>query len=161
MLVPVVWAGYCLYVYRLAGSPLAWLAAQEHWNYALDRLPHRHLLRALAAIEEHGLYAELFRSGNAPIELLYTATALVFLAAVPFVWKRFGAPAACYMLLSLVIPLSGSKLEGIGRYASVLFPAFMLAGVVWSSRVFEAAVIVSCLLLSLCAVLFVGWHPLQ
>lgn len=161
MFVPVAWAGYCLYVYSLAGDPLAWLGAQQHWNYALDRLPHRHLLRTFSAIEQHGLYAELFRSGNAPIELLYSITALIFIGAVPFIWKRFGAPAGCYVLLSLLIPLSGSKLEGIGRYASVLFPAFMLAGAAWSRRVFEVALVVSCLLLALCAVLFVGWHPLQ
>lgn len=160
-LLPLALAAYCLFCYDLTGDPLAWLDAQRHWHYAIDRLPYRHLLRTLSAIEQHGLLVELRRSGNAPVEFLYTIIALVFLGAVPFIWRRFGAGLALYVGVSLLIPLSGTTLEGIGRYASVLFPAFMLAGAVTTQEIHERLVVVSALLLTLCTILFVGWHPLQ
>ena len=65
-----------------------------------------------------------------------------------------------YVLVSLLIPLSGSALEGVGRYASVLFPAFMLLGSFKSQRVHEAILIVSALFLALFIGLFVTLRPI-
>ena len=62
------------------------------------------------------------------------------------------------MLVSLLVPLSGSELEGIGRYTLVLFPLFMALATVESSRLRDAVVIVSTLFLALFSGLFVTLH---
>jgi hypothetical protein len=159
--IPLALGAFCLYSYSLADDPLAWLNAQQHWNYGIDRLPHRHLLRTFSAIEEHGLSAELRRSANAPVEFLYTVVSMTFLAAVPFIWRSLGAASALYVAVSLLIPMSGTTFEGMGRYASVLFPAFIVAGTIRPRKLFESIVVLSCVLLALCTILFVGWYPLQ
>ena len=55
----------------------------------------------------------------------YGVTALLFAASIPFVWRRFGAAYGLFMLLNLYVPLSSGAFEGLGRYCSVLFPAFI------------------------------------
>ena len=85
--------------------------------------------------------------------------ALVFLALTPAVFKRLGLAMGAYVLVSLLVPLSGSGLEGIGRYAAVLFPVFMLAGTNRSPRLHEAILIVCSIFLALFVSLFVTLHP--
>ncbi len=65
-----------------------------------------------------------------------------------------------YVLASGLIPLSSNSLEGIGRYAAVLFPGFMLLGSLESRRLHEAILISSALLLALFIVLFVTQHQI-
>lgn len=159
-MVPLALAGYSAYVYTLSGNPLGWLEAQRHWGYSLSRLPHRHLISGLSAIEQEGLYAWLLRYETAPFDFFYVTIALVFLALVPGIIRRFGWGMGLYVLASLLIPLSGNALIGIGRYASVLFPAFMLVSTVGSPRVFEAIVIVSITFRTLFLTLLIAWYPL-
>lgn len=65
-----------------------------------------------------------------------------------------------YVLASLLVPLSGSTLEGLGPYASELFPAFMLVGSMTSQRMHEAILIVSLAFQTLLICLLVTWHPI-
>ena len=58
------------------------------------------------------------------------------------------------------IPLSGNALEGIGRYAAVLFPAFMVVGSFTSPRVHEAILVASALFLALFVCLFATGRPI-
>lgn len=159
--IPLALAGFSAYVYSLSGSPLGWLEAQRHWGYSISRLPHRHIVSALSALEREGLYGWLLRYDTAPFDFFYVAVALVFLMLVPATVRRFGWGPGLYVLVSLLIPLSGSALVGIGRYASVLFPVFMLAGTFGSARVFESIVIVSAMLRTLFVTLLVAWYPLH
>ena len=73
----------------------------------------------VASMELHGPYGFLFSSPMAASYLFHGATALLFLALTPFVFKRLGFALGAYVLASLLLPLSGSDLTGIGRYASV------------------------------------------
>ncbi len=69
---------------------------------------------------------QCLQSGSAAlIDTLYGVTGLVFVLMTPFVWYRLGAGYALFMLLNLGLPLSSGLTEGIGRYCSVLFPAFI------------------------------------
>jgi len=81
-------------------------------------------------------------------------------ALVPSVFTRVGVALGAYLAVSLYVPLSGNALEGIGRYAATLFPAFMLLGTITSRRVHEAILIGSALVLSLLTSLFVGFYPI-
>jgi hypothetical protein len=160
-LVPLALVGYSTYVYALSGSPLGWLEAQSHWGYSLSRLPHRHLISGLSAIEQEGLYAWLLRYDTATFDFFYVIVALIFLVLVPGIVRKFGWGLGLYVLASLLIPLSGNALVGIGRYASVLFPAFMLISTVGSPRVFEAVLLVSVTFRTLFLVLLIAWYPLH
>ena len=86
--------------------------------------------------------------------------ALAFVALVPSVFARFGLALGAYVAVSLYVPLTGNALEGVGRYASTLFPVFMLLGCTRSRRAHEAILVTSALLLSLLSSLFVTFHPI-
>lgn len=158
--VPAALVAYCAYVYTLTGNPLAWMAAQVHWGYSLGHLPWQQLLRMIGELLEYGPYDYFFSSSIAPFEFLHGITALIFLALTPAIFRRLGVAMGSYVLVSLLVPLSSNTLEGLGRYASVLFPAFMLAGSTMPSRVSEGVVIVSVVFRTLLVSLFVTWRPM-
>ena len=93
-------------------------------------------------------------------DTLYGVTGILFLAAVPFVWRRFGAGYALFMLMNLWLPLSSGAFEGVGRYCSVLFPCFIwLAS--WKGRVAATALVVGfAVFYTLALALFTTIHPL-
>jgi hypothetical protein len=158
--IPLALAGYCAYVYTLAGDPLAWLSAQAQWGYSLGHPPWEQLLRMIERFAKHGFYDYFFVSAMAPYRLFHGIVALIFLALTPAIFKNLGVGMGAYVLASLMVPLSGSALEGIGRYAAVLFPAFMLAGTVKSPRVHEAILTIAALFLALFVCLFVANRPI-
>jgi hypothetical protein len=159
VLIPVALIGYSLYVYTLTGDPLSWMSAQEHWGYSLGHSPLQQLQRLVDAILRHGLYGYLLTSHVAPIELLQGASALVVLMLVPAVFRRLGMAMGAYVLVSLLVPLSGSALEGLGRYASVLFPVAILIGCMKSQRGYEAIVATCLVFHTILICFFVTWNP--
>jgi hypothetical protein len=96
----------------------------------------------------------------APYRLFHGVAALIFLALTPAIFKRLGVALGAYVLVSLLVPLTGSALEGVGRYSAALFPAFMLAGSAKSPRVHEAILTVAALFLALFVCLFVTGRPI-
>ena len=158
--VPVALAGYCAYVYALSGNPLGWLSAQVHWGYSLGHPPWQQLLKMIDRLVSHGVYDYFFISRMAPFRLFHGVTALIFLAITPAIFKRLGVAMGAYVLVSLLVPLSGNALEGVGRYSAVLFPAFMLVGSFKSPRVHEAILIAASLFLALFVCLFVTHYPI-
>jgi hypothetical protein len=92
--------------------------------------------------------------------LIHGSVALLVLVLTPAIFKRLGAALGTYTIVSLLIPLSGSDLQGIGRYMAVVFPIFMLLGSFRSPRVHEAILVVFSLFLALFLSLFVNWYPL-
>jgi len=158
--IPAALAGYSAFVYTLTGDPLGWMSAQAHWGYSLGHPPWQQLLRLVTDLVEHGPYGYFVSSDIAPFELLHAVPALIVLALTPAIFRRLGAAMGTYVLASLLVPLSSNTLEGLGRYASVLFPAFMLIGSVVSLRVHEAIVVVSLVFRTLLVCFFVTWQPI-
>jgi len=158
--VPFAMAGYCAYVYTLSGDPLGWLSAQAQWGYSLGHRPWQQLVQLIDQLLKYGLYDYFFVSPLAAYRLFHGAAALTFLALTPAIFKRLGAPMGAYVLVSLLIPLTGNALEGIGRYAAVLFPAFMVVGSFTSPRVHEAILVASALFLALFVCLFATGRPI-
>lgn len=159
LLVPAALAGYCAYVYSLSGDPLAWLNAQGHWGYSLGHPPWEQLLKMLGRLSKYGMYDYFFVSPMAPFRLLHGMVALMFLAVTPAIFKHLGPAMGAYVLASLLVPLSGNALEGVGRYSAVLFPAFMMAGSLKSPRAHEAILITASLFLTLIVCLFSTGRP--
>jgi hypothetical protein len=159
-LVPLGLASFCVFAWRLSGDPLGWLHAQAQWGYTVGNRPWVELTRLLDGLDKHGLYGYFFSDPLAPYHFVHGLVALVFVALTPAIFTRLGPALGSYVALSLLVPLSGNALEGIGRYAATLFPAFMLLGTIRSRRVHEAILVGSALVLSLFASLFAGFYPI-
>lgn len=159
-LLPLALAGFCAFAFSLSGDPLAWLHAQSKWGYSLGHPPWQLLLSLLGRVLKHGAYDYFFVSPMAPFRLFHGLAAFMVLALTPAVFKRLGPAMGAYVLVSLLVPLSGNALEGIGRYTAVLFPVFMVLGGLRSQRLHEALLIVAALLRSLFVVLFVTLRPI-
>jgi hypothetical protein len=157
--IPAVMIGYSAYVYTLSGDPLGWMSAQAFWGYSIGNPPLQQLQRLTAAVLAFGPYDFFLTSDIAPIEMLQAGSALTVLALTPAVFRRLGVAMGAYVLVSMLVPLSGSALEGLGRYASVLFPVFMIVGSMQSQRAYEAIVIGCVVFRTLLDVFFVTWQP--
>jgi len=96
----------------------------------------------------------------APFDTLNGLAALLFVIAVPFVWRRFGAGYGLFMAANLWLPLSSGQFEGLGRYCAVLFPFFIWLAQIQSRAVFGSAVILSAMLYPICLTLFTKGLPL-
>ena len=159
LLVPAGIGAYSLYVYQMTGNPLEWAAALQRWEYYPGGSPWLALVRLVQAFVSRP-YLFLAEGTMAPYDLLNGLTALVFVAAVPFVWVRLGAAYGFYLAANLWLPLSSGQYEGLGRYCAVLFPCFIWVAS-WRSRTAVTAVVVgSAMLYMLCMALFANIHPL-
>ena len=158
--IPAALVGYSAYVYWLTGDPLGWMSAQAQWGYSLGHPPWQQLLRVVTSLMDAGIYRYFFPSDIAPAELLHAVTALIFVALTPAVFRQLGAAMGTYTLVNLLVPLSSNTLEGLGRYTSVLFPAFMLAATWKSVRAHEAILIFALIFQTLVAWLFITWQPI-
>ncbi|MBI3261550.1 MAG: hypothetical protein HYZ58_00190 [Acidobacteria bacterium] len=158
--IPLALVGYSLYVYGLAGDPLAWMAAQKHWQYRLWQPPWNHLLSLASQIEQHGPYDVFFVSKYAPYQIVHGTIAFLVLLITPFVFTRLGLALGAYTLAAVLVPLSSSDMQGIGRYTAVLFPLFIVLGTLRSDRLHEALLVVWALFLAVFAGLFVTLHPI-
>jgi hypothetical protein len=150
---------YSLYIYQLTASPFEWAATIGRWGYHPGGPPWMGpftLVRQLAVQP----YRYLTTHPMAVYDTLYGVTGILFVVAVPFVWRRFGAAYGMFMLLSLWLPLSSGALEGVGRYCSVLFPCFLWLASLRSPSVSTALIVVFAMFYTLGLALFVTVHPL-
>jgi hypothetical protein len=159
LLVPCGVALDSAYVYSLSGNPLEWASAIERWDYHPGGIPFLAPLTLLGHLVSSP-YRFLTQGPMAPYDMLNGLAAVGFVAAVPFVWARYGAGYGLYMAANLWLPLSSGLFEGLGRYCSVLFPFFIWLAGIRSRRVFLAAVVASAMLYTLCLALFANVHPL-
>ena len=85
-------AGYCAYIYSLTGDPLLWATALTRWGsgYHPGGAPWTAPVDLVHRLLTHP-YAFLASEPMALYDTLYGVTALLFAAAIPFVWRRFGA----------------------------------------------------------------------
>lgn len=150
---------WCTYVYWLSGSFLEWKASIERWGYHPGGYPWMPIVRFLTTMVtrpgEH-----LMSGGLAPYDAFNAVTALVFVAATPFVWWKLGTGYALLILANLALPLSSGQFEGLGRYCSVLFPVFIWMGTWTWPRAQQYALVVSAALYTLALSLFTTLHPL-
>src|SRR5262249_16033567 len=129
------------------------------WGYYPGGAPWLALVRLVGVLCTHP-YAYLAGERVAPYDTLNDVTALVFVIALPFVWRRFGAGYGLFMLTNLWLPLSSGQYGGLGRYWAVMFPFFIWLGSIPSRVVFMSAVIFCAMLYTLCLALFTTIHPL-
>lgn len=152
-------AWYCLYVYQVSGNPFEWAATLQRWNYKVGGPPWRAPLDLVRTLLTHP-YAYIAGTRMGLYDALYGVTGIAFLLAVPFVWLRFGAGYALFVLLNLLVPLSSGVFEGVGRYCSVLFPVFLWVASRPSKFFNNMVAVLFALFYTLGLALFTTLHPL-
>ena len=152
-------AAYSAFVYSISGDPFEWYHSITRWGYQ----PGGHPLAGLAAIAQALLtrpYQFIATEPMAPYDTLNALAAAGALAAVPFVWMRFGRGYAAIVVLGLLLPLSSRQFEGLGRYCSVLFPLPILLGSLKGEARHLGLLTTFVLFYTLGLVLFGNVHPL-
>lgn len=120
-------AGYAAFCWVRYGDPVAFSTAQRGWNQASGpRTWFKQLFFDLVLhYPDHFFVLRLAMQG---------VVLLIFLAAIPAVWRRFGAGYGTYTLVVLGLPAVGSAaFASQGRYVLAAFPVFALLGE-WLAR---------------------------
>lgn len=120
--------GYATFCWVRYGDPVAFLTAQRGWNQASGpRTWFKHLFFDLVLHHPDRFF--VLRLAVQGVVLL------VFLGAVPAVWRRLGAGYGTYTLVVLALPAIGSAaFASQGRYTLAAFPVFALLGE-WLTRI--------------------------
>ena len=124
LLVPLGTALFVFYIYQLTGDPVG--AAQKIFSahgktFSMPWTTFINEYNNFLAASELKAYAWILFNG-------FIAVSLIVLSALSFKWLR--KDYAIYLSLSTLLPLLSGSLEGISRYALVLFPAFMLLSMI-------------------------------
>ena len=155
----VGFVSYCGYVYSVSGNPFEWAATLQRWNYQVGGAPWTAPLSLVGRLLTHP-YVFVAAERVGLYDVLYGVTGILFLAAVPFVWRRLGAAYGLFMLANLLLPLSSGVFEGVGRYCSVLFPCFIWLASIRSRLLATTLIVVFALFYMLGLALFTTLHPL-
>jgi hypothetical protein len=150
---------YSTFVYGLTGSFIEWYHSITRWQYVPGTDAgsiFAGLVRALLTRP----YTYLTQEHAAPYDVLNGGTGLLFMLAIPFVWRRLGVAYGILMVANLALPVSAGQFEGLGRYCAVLFPAFVWLATFRAPGVQAALTAGSAMLYVLCLALFVNLHPI-
>jgi len=104
------------------GSPVAFSVVQRGWNQAAGPRTwfKLNLLDFIKGNSDPSLAWRLVLQG---------VVALLFAAAIPAVWRRFGSAYGAYTAIVILVPLVGSAaFASQGRYMLAAFPVFALLG---------------------------------
>jgi hypothetical protein len=105
-------------------------------------------------------YAFLTTERMAPYDVVNAASALLALALVPLIWRRFSAGYALIVLAALLLPLSSGQFEGLARYASVQFPVFLALASLSGEVRHQVLIASSAACYGLCLAMFANVHPI-
>jgi hypothetical protein len=152
-------AAYSVYIRHLSGNPFEWAATLQRWGYHPGGNPWMAPARLFNHLLTHP-YLYLTTDPMAPYDTLYGVTGVLFVVAVPFVWRRLGAAYGLFMLLNLWLPFSSGVFEGMGRYGSLLFPCFIWLAAIRSPWLSTALVVVFAMFYTLGLALFTTIRPI-
>lgn len=114
--------GYMAFCWVRYGDPVAFSTAQRGWNQANGP-------RTWFKLELIDLVLHSTDTFFVLRLVLHGAVLLVFCAAIPAVWRRFGAGYGAYTAVALLMPAVGSAaFASQGRYVLAAFPVFALLG---------------------------------
>lgn len=151
LLAPAGFIIYCWYLYIQTGDPFYFVTAEANWQRSLS-------------IPGLNFWETLRNLATGQNILQYPMNALDFLFAVfglGFVIRSFRfLPLffGLYGLISLLLPLFTSTLDSVPRFLLPIFPIFILIALLKSRYLIFSYQIISLMLLSLFAILFVGGY---
>jgi hypothetical protein len=112
---------YSAYIWDLTGNPLAWAAGHAAWGREYRGLGVLFTDR-YRYISVAGLYGY---TSQLPADLLNGLGAVFVLVAAWPVWRRLGAAYAVFIVINILPPMAVGGMLSVGRFSSVLFPAFI------------------------------------
>jgi mannosyltransferase PIG-V len=140
-------AAYSVYLYAIAGDPLAWVEGQAAWG------------RSIAARWPHGRF-EWPHSFTSWLVVLHAGAALFILLSIVPSLRWFGLPFALFTAVNIFSALGSGGLQSVGRMTSVLFPAFMWIGAAVPDRHAVRLIALFSIGQVLVAVLFFTWRAI-
>jgi mannosyltransferase PIG-V len=147
---------YSAFVWSLTGDPLAWEKGHAAWGREYTGLGVL-VTQRYEWLTKAGLYE--YSSQN-PTDLLNALGVIFVLAAVWPVARRLGVAYAVFILVNLLPPLAAGGLLSAGRFASVLFPAFVWFAGAIPDRHRPAWLLGFMAMQTLNAMMFYTWRPL-
>lgn len=151
---------YSAWVYSVTGHPFEWANTINRWNWHPGATAGWTPLVTVVVAMFTNPYEFITSSPQAVVDLLNAGAGLALLAATPFIWIRFGPAYPVLILLNLYVPLSSGALEGIGRYAAVLFPFALWLATLREPLVRTGVIVVSAMFYVTCLALFTKVYPL-
>jgi hypothetical protein len=153
-------AAFSAFNYMVSGNPFTWYESITFWGYHPGAaFPFATLLTLVWGLVTRP-YDLLTAERMAPYDAINALAALLALALVPLIWRRFNAGYALIVLAAMMLPLSSGVFEGLARYTSVQFPvALALASLTGETR-HGVLLATSAALYGICLALFVNVHPL-
>jgi len=150
-LVPFGLFSYMAYLNTNYGEPFLFRDVQSAWGRSPDVL-------FLSALQNVRRVVESVLTGQPVIlsEQLTFVTLIVMFILTIAVWHRFGTPYGGYTLATLLLTISASMVSVV-RYASVIFPVFMVLALAGkrSRSAHYAILIIFCVLYGMLTFLFV------
>lgn len=149
-------AFYSLFIWHLTGQPLAWATGHaawgRHYRGVTSLITDRYNFIASAGVTGY--------VGKQPYDFINALGLLFVLASVWPLARRFSLAFAAFVLLNVVPGLVSGGLMSMGRFSSVLFPAFIWLASVVPARHRTGWIATFVSLQALNATLFYTWRPL-
>ena len=131
LLIPVGLVAFMILLWRLTGNPLAFKDVQVAW--------HRQPTFFISTLWEYlRNYRDVAFAWN--LVALNFAAVLWVLGCGLFLLKRREWVFSLYTFTMLFLPLSTSSLQSVTRYTSVIFPIFIVFGILGSRRRVDQAI---------------------
>jgi hypothetical protein len=147
---------YSLFIYNLTGDAFAWAKGHIAWGRQYGGLSNL-FVNSYVYVSYFGLYAY---TSSIPLDVMNAAPALFVFAMTWLVFRRFGLPYAVFLLVNLVPPILIGGFLSVGRFTSVLFPAFLALALLVPLRVRSAWIVAFAMGQALNATLFFTWREL-
>lgn len=147
---------YSLFIYNLTGDAFAWAKGHLAWGRQYGGLSNL-FVNSYVYVSYFGLYAY---TSSIPLDVMNAVPALFVFAMTWLVFRRFGLPYAVFLLINLVPPILVGGFLSVGRFTSVLFPAFLALALLVSVRVRPAWIAAFGMGQALNATLFFTWREL-
>ena len=151
LLAPVGLIIYCWYLFNQTGDPFYFTVAQSHWQRILTP-PLLSFWETLRSLVTPNFITQNF---NAFLDLIF---AIFGLGLVARAFRFLLLSYSVYGLISVLLPLFTPSLSSMPRFLLPIFPIFILIALIKKQYVFFAYQIISLMLLSAFAILFINGY---
>ncbi len=142
---------YCLYLYKTIGDPFYFLVAEQHWQRNIV-VPVFGFWETIKSLSQPAFITEHF---NVFLDLVFAIFGTGFVIRT----FRFLPPSySVYSLISILIPLFTPTLSSMPRFLLPIFPIFILVALIKKDYLNFAYELVSIMLLSAFAILFINGY---
>lgn len=152
LLSPIGFVGYCIYLYLQTGDPFYFVSAESHyWGGGLV-IPGSALIFSIKQLLMPGFLLNNFR---VLLDTLFTVFGILMIYKMRRLLK---VDLVIYSTFSLLLTLFSPTIVAIPRYLVVIFPIFIVLSFFKNQYILLAYQMISLLLLSVYAILFINGY---